>query len=163
IMKPEREWHTGRTKAQIVDAMRAELEHRPGIEYNFSQPIKDRVEEAISGIRGQIVVKIYGTDLNLMHERLEDVRRILASTKGSRDVEIYRAGSANQVVADIDRAQAARLGVPVRDIEDTIESAWGGKVATEMWEGERKVSVRVKTPTPEDSSTETIAKLDVPA
>src|SRR5262249_32547223 len=100
IMKPESEWHSGRTKEQVVDAMRAELEKRPGVDYNFSQPIKDRVEESISGIRGQIVVKIYGDDLNVMHAKLEDVRRVLVSTKGSRDVEIYRAGSAQHLVAD---------------------------------------------------------------
>ncbi len=94
IMKPESEWHTGRKKEQIVDAMRAELEKRPGVVYNFSQPIKDRVEESISGIRGQVVVKIYGEDLQLMHEKLEEVKRILDATRGARDVEIYRAGTA---------------------------------------------------------------------
>jgi cobalt-zinc-cadmium resistance protein CzcA len=163
IMKPPAEWGTHRTKEQIVDAMRAELERRPGIEYNFSQPIKDRVEESISGIRGQIVVKIYGENLDLMHSKLDEVRRILEHTRGARDVEVYRAGTANQVVADIDRVAAARLGVPVRDIEDAIESAYGGKVATEMWEGERKVRVRVKTPAPVQSDEASIGRLDVPA
>src|SRR6185369_11861134 len=78
MMKPESEWHTGRTKAQIVDAMRAELEKRPGIDYNFSQPIKDRVEESISGIRGQIVVKVYGENLTLMQQKLEETRGLLS-------------------------------------------------------------------------------------
>ena len=163
IMRPPSEWHTGRSKDQVVDAMRAELEKRPGVEYNFSQPIKDRVEESISGIRGQIVVKIYGEDLNLMHQKLEEVRRILVGTRGARDVEVYRAGSAEQVVADVDRKAAARLAIPVRDIEDTIESAYGGKVATEMWEGERKVNVRVKLPTPAESDEGTVGRLEVPA
>src|SRR5450432_1583684 len=82
IMKPESEWPTGpnrRTKEQVVDAMRATLEKRPGVVYNFSQPIKDRVEESISGIRGQIVVKIYGKDLVAMQGKLEEVKRILSS------------------------------------------------------------------------------------
>ena len=65
---------------EVVDAMRAELEKRPGVLYNFSQPIKDRVEESISGIRGQIVVKIYGEDLELMHQKLEEIRHILIET-----------------------------------------------------------------------------------
>ncbi len=95
IMKPESEWHTGRKKEQIVDAMRAELEKRPGVVYNFSQPIKDRVEESISGIRGQIVVKIYGEDLQPHAREARGGRSsILTSTRGSRDVEIYRAGTA---------------------------------------------------------------------
>src|SRR5258708_4127735 len=102
MMKPESEWHTDRTKDQVVDAMRLELEKRPGVLYNFSQPIKDRVEESISGIRGQVVVKIYGDELSLMQEKLEDVKRILLETRGARDVEVYRAGKAQHIVADID-------------------------------------------------------------
>src|SRR5437016_14013798 len=98
--------------------MRELLERRPGIEFNFTQPIKDRVEESISGIRGQIVVKVYGEDLELMHDKLEQVRHILDGTRGARDVEIYRAGTAQHVVADIDRDATSRLGVSVRDIED---------------------------------------------
>ncbi len=162
IMKPESEWHTGRSKEQIVDAMRTELKKRPGVVYNFSQPIKDRVEESISGIRGQIVVKIYGEDLNLMHEKLEEVKRQLNATRGARDVEVYRAGSAQHVVADVDRDATSRFGVPVRDVEDAIESAYGGKLATSMWEGERKVGVRVKLPTRDESDPGSIGRLDVP-
>jgi cobalt-zinc-cadmium resistance protein CzcA len=163
IMKPESEWHTGRSKSEIVDAMRNELEKRPGIEYNFSQPIKDRVEESISGIRGQIVVKIYGEDLTLMQQKLEQVKRILNGVRGARDVEVYRAGSAQHVVADIDRRATARLGVPVRDVEDAIESSFGGRLATSMWEGERKVGVRVKLPAPSEGDTYVVGRLDVPA
>jgi cobalt-zinc-cadmium resistance protein CzcA len=162
IMKPEKDWHTGRNKEQIVDLMRAELEKRPGVVYNFSQPIKDRVEESISGIRGQIVVKIYGEDLHLMHEKLDQVRQVLNATKGSRDVEVYRAGSAEHVVADIDREASARFGIPVKDIEETLESSFGGHVSTSLWEGERKVDVRVKLPTTSDGSPESVATLDIP-
>jgi cobalt-zinc-cadmium resistance protein CzcA len=132
------------------------------VEYNFSQPIKDRVEESISGIRGQIVVKIYGQDLHLMHDKLDEVRHILETTAGSRDVEVYRAGSSQHVVADIDREAASRVGAPVRDIEDVVESAYGGKLATSIWEGERKVGVRVKMPTPSEGDSYSVGRLDVP-
>src|SRR6185436_5339222 len=89
IMKPDSDWPKvnkpgkgagKRTKDEIVEAMRATLD-RPGVDYNFSQPIKDRVEESISGIRGQVVVKLYGTDLGLMHDKLEQVKRILNDTR----------------------------------------------------------------------------------
>ncbi len=162
MMKPEEDWHTGRTKAQVVDAMRAELERRPGILYNFSQPIKDRVEESISGIRGQIVVKIYGEDLSLMERQLEEVRRILTATKGSRDVEVYRAGRSLHVVADVDREAASRYGITVREIEDAIESGYGGRLATWMWEGERRVGVRVKLPTSSAGDVAAIGRVDIP-
>jgi cobalt-zinc-cadmium resistance protein CzcA len=163
IMKPPADWHTGRTKEEVVSEMRKLLERRPGVEYNFSQPIKDRVEESISGIRGQIVVKIYGQDLGVMQERLEQVKRILNETHGSRDVDVYRAGSALHVVADIDRDATSRVGVPVREIEDTLESAFGGRLATSIWEGERKVGVRVKLPSPFEGDTYSVGRLDIPA
>ena len=162
MMKPESEWHTGRKKEQVVEAMRAELGKHPGVEYNFSQPIKDRVEESISGIRGQIVVKIYGEDLTLMHEKLEEVRRILDGTRGARDVEIYRAGTAQHVVADVDREAISRYGLQVRDVEDVVESGFGGKIATDMWEGERKVGVRVRLPVPNQGDASTVGRLDIP-
>jgi cobalt-zinc-cadmium resistance protein CzcA len=163
MIKPEREWNTGRTKEQLVDAMRAELEKRPGIEYNFSQPIKDRVEESISGIRGQVVVKIYGDDLSLMHDKLEQVENIIGKTRGARDVEIYRAGKAQHIVADIDRDATSRVGLPVKDVEETLASAYGGTIATTMWEGERKVGVRVKLPSAPEGDTYAVSHLEVPA
>lgn len=162
IMKPENQWKTGRSKEQIIDAMRAALSERPGVVYNFSQPIKDRVEESISGIRGQIVVKIYGEDLQLMHEKLEEVRKALSSTRGARDVEIYRAGTAQHIVAEIDREATARYGLSVRDVEDVIESGFGGKVATAIWEGERKVDVRIKLPTSSQGDTFAVGRLEIP-
>jgi heavy metal efflux system protein len=162
MMRPESEWHTGRTKEQVVEAMRAELEKRPGIEYNFSQPIKDRVEESISGIRGQVVVKIYGEDLSLMHEKLEEIRRILAQTRGSRDVEIYRAGTAQHIVADIDRDAIARYGLQVQDVEDVVEAGFGGHLATDVWEGERRVPVRIKLPVADEGDANVLGRLDIP-
>ncbi len=162
MLKPPAEWHTGRSKEQLVEAMRAKLEQRPGVSYNFSQPIKDRVEESISGIRGQIVVKIYGEDLNLMHQKLEQIAEILTNTRGSRDVEVYRAGKALHIVADVNRDSTARLGVQVKDVEATLESAYGGTLATSLWEGERKVGVRVKLPSPLEGDAHAVGRLEVP-
>ena len=162
LLKPPAEWRTGRSKPQLVDAMRKELEERPGVSYNFSQPIKDRVEESISGIRGQIVVKIYGEDLLLMHRKLEQVDSVISAIRGARDVEIYRAGTAQHIVADVDRDATARLGVPVRDVEATLESAYGGTLATVLWEGERRVGVRVKLPTSAEGDTHAVGRLEIP-
>ena len=163
MMKPQSEWTTGRSKAQIVGAMREELEKRPGVNYNFSQPIKDRVEESISGIRGQVVVKIYGDDLTLMQSKLEEVKRIFVDTRGARDVEVYRAGRAQHIVADVDRDAISRVGLQVTDVEDILASSYGGKLATEMWEGERKVAIRVKLPSPPEGDPFAIGALQVPA
>ncbi|MEO6420664.1 MAG: efflux RND transporter permease subunit, partial [Polyangiaceae bacterium] len=162
MMKPQGEWAKGRTKEHIVEEMRAELEKRPGVLYNFSQPIKDRVEESISGIRGQVVVKIYGEDLTLMQAKLEEIKHIMNGVRGARDVEVYRAGRAQHIVSEIDRDAISRVGLRVRDVEDVVESAYGGKLATSVWEGERKVDVRVKLPSPPEGDTFSIGNLNVP-
>ena len=162
MLKPPAEWTTGRTKEQLVDAMRREVELRPGVSYNFSQPIKDRVEESISGIRGQIVVKIYGEDLLLMHRKLDDIGSVVSRVKGARDVEIYRAGTAQHIVADVDRDSTSRVGIPVKDVEGTLESAYGGTLATSLWEGERKVGVRVKLPSSAEGDSHAVGRLEIP-
>src|SRR4029079_7626619 len=87
----------------------------------------------------------------------------LRATRGSRDVDIYRAGRAQHLVADIDREAASRYGLPVREIEDIIETAFGGHIATEIWEGERKVGVRVRLPAPAGGDPQTVGRLDIPA
>ena len=149
IMKPESEWqHRRAAKEQIVDAMRAELEQRPGVDYNFSQPIKDRVEESISGIRGQIVVKIYGEDLQPDAREAGGGR----SASSTRDARLARR-------RDLPRGQRAahrrrhrsrggRRATACRCATSRTRSRarYGGQLATSMWEGERKVGVRVKLP-----------------
>jgi cobalt-zinc-cadmium resistance protein CzcA len=162
MLKPPSAWPQGTTMATLTEAMRERLSARPGIAYNFSQPIKDRIEEAISGVRGQVVVKMFGEDLSLMHSLMGDVRKIIAQTPGAQDVEIYRAGQAQHVVADIDRAAVARLGVSIDDVQDVIESAFGGRLVTEMFEKERRVGVRIKLPTPKEGDVTTVARLAIP-
>jgi heavy metal efflux system protein len=161
IMRPEREWTTGRNKEQVIQAMRKALE-RPGVEFNFSQPIKDRVEESISGVRGQIVVKIFGDTLGLLQEKLTEVKQVLKTIRGASEVDIYRSGSATHVVAEINRETTARFGIPASSIEDTIESAFGGRLATEVWEGERRVGVRVRLPSPPSGDIHTVGRLEIP-
>jgi len=162
LLKQQKDWGTGRTKEKLVDDMRDALEAIPGSQFNFSQPIKDRVEESISGIRGQVVVKIYGDDLTIMQSSLEEVKRIIEDVPGARDVAVYRAGRAQHLVSDIDRDATARLGINVRDVEDVVESAYGGKLATEIWEGERRVGVRVKLPSPPESDAYAVGHLEIP-
>ena len=163
ILKSPSLWPKGQTSAKLAQAMRDKLERRPGIAYNFSQPIKDRVEESISGVRGQIVLKMFGEDLHLMHDKMQQVKDIIDGVQGARDVEVYRAGTSQHVVADINRDAISRTGLVVRDVEDAIEASFGGKLATEIWEGERRVGVRVKLPTPEHGDVDTVAQLSIPA
>lgn len=145
-IKPEEEWRKGLTKAQLIDEMDKVVSALPGMEPTFSQPIRDNVLESISQIDGQIVIKVSGDDLVELKRITEDIEREIKQVRGVYRSEINRAGDLPQLVIDIDRDRAARLGLNVQDIQDVIEAALAGKAATQLWEGERKFAVAVRLP-----------------
>jgi len=145
-VKPQEEWRKGLTRDQLIDEMDRKLATIPGIDPAFSQPIRDNVLESISQIKGQIVVKVSGSDLVELRQVAEAVQREIKQVPGVQRGEIDRLGDLPQLVIDINRDSAARVGLNVGDIQDVIESALAGKSATQIWEGERKFSVAVRLP-----------------
>jgi cobalt-zinc-cadmium resistance protein CzcA len=145
-LKPEDQWRKGLTKAQLIDQMDKAVSALPGMEPAFSQPIRDNVLESISQIDGQIVIKVSGDDLVEIKRVTELIEREIKQVQGVYRAEIDRAGDLPQLVIDIDRDRAARLGLNVQDIQDVIEAALAGKAATQIWEGERKFAVAVRLP-----------------
>ncbi len=145
-VKPKEEWRKGLTRDQLIEEMDAKLRAIPGIDPAFSQPIRDNVLESISQIKGQIVVKVAGEDLGELRRVAEAVQREIKQVQGVQRGEIDRLGDLPQLVIDIDRDRAARLGLNVQDIQDVVEAALGGKAATQLWEGERKFAVAVRLP-----------------
>ncbi len=145
-VKPQEEWRKGLTRDQLIDEMDRKLTTIPGIDPAFSQPIRDNVLESISQIKGQIVVKVSGTDLVELRQVAEAIQREIKQVVGVQRGEIDRLGDLPQLVIDINRDNAARVGLNVGDIQDVIESALAGKSATQIWEGERKFSVAVRLP-----------------
>ncbi|HVV85137.1 MAG TPA: CusA/CzcA family heavy metal efflux RND transporter [Kofleriaceae bacterium] len=161
-LKPREAWRRGLTKDRLLDEMRASLEQIPGVRYNFSQPIKDNVEEAVSGVRGQVVLKIFGTDLEAMRTSLEQARAALATVPGIVDLELYRDSMVPQLQIDLDRQALARGGIAVGDAQDLIETALAGKVVTSLWQDERLVPIRVGLPASERGDAAQIGELAVP-
>jgi len=145
-VKPQEEWRKGLTRDQLIDEMDRKLTTIPGIDPAFSQPIRDNVLESISQIKGQIVVKVSGTDLVELRQVAEAIQREIKQVAGVQRGEIDRLGDLPQLVIDINRDSAARVGLNVGDIQDVVESALAGKSATQIWEGERKFSVAVRLP-----------------
>ena len=145
-VKPQEEWRKGLTRDQLIDEMDRKLATIPGIDPAFSQPIRDNVLESISQIKGQIVVKVSGSDLVQLRQVAEAIQREIKQVPGVQRGEIDRLGDLPQLVIDINRDSAARVGLNVGDIQDVIESALAGKSATQIWEGERKFSVAVRLP-----------------
>ena len=145
-VKPQEEWRKGLTRDQLIEEMDSKLRAIPGIDPAFSQPIRDNVLESISQIKGQIVVKVSGEDLNELRRVAESIQREIKQVQGVQRGEIDRLGDLPQLVIDIDRDRAARMGLNVQDIQDVVEAALGGKAATQIWEGERKFAVAVRLP-----------------
>ncbi len=144
-LKPEKEWKRGLTKAAIIDEIQRTMEENvPGAEFSISQPVRDNILESISQIKGQIVVKVNGEDLDKLSAY---ARSILAQVRGVDGVEsafVDRDGSLPQTRIGIDRDRAARYGLNVRDIEDVIETALGGREVGEIWDGERRFAIMLR-------------------
>ncbi|MFM8332596.1 MAG: efflux RND transporter permease subunit [Candidatus Methylumidiphilus sp.] len=143
-LKPEETWRPGVAKADLIKQMDRILSALPGVEPSFSQPIRDNVLESISQIDGQIVIKVFGADLDVLKEQARHIIRSVGDVPGVVRAFIDRDGELPQYLLEIDREAAARHGLNVRDLQDLVETALGGKTATELWEGEKHFSVVVK-------------------
>jgi heavy metal efflux system protein len=156
-IKPREEWTTTHDKDALIDAMNHRLQIFPGVTFNFSQPIKDNVDEAISGVKGELSIKIFGPDLDVLQERAEAIAKILARIDGVHDLDFDHLTGQPQLRIPIDREQANRYGVTVADVEDAIETATAGKRVSDILEGERRFPLVVKLedgtgPTPQQLS-----------
>lgn len=160
-LEPRREWRDGFDKPKLQQAMREVLAEIPGVRFNFSQPIKDSVEEAVSGVRGKVVLKIFGDDLAVMRETLRQARATLQDIDGVTELDLYRDVSSPQLRIGLDRTALARAGVAVEDAARTLETALAGRIVTEYWEGERPVPVRLLLPKPSRDDEDKIASLPV--
>ena len=143
-LKPSNQWTRQLSKEQLVVQIERALDQIPGINTSLSQPIRDNILESISQIDGQIVIKIFGEDGAVLRAKAEQALHTIAPVRGVVRAFIDRSGEVPQLQIQIERQKAARYGLNVSDIEDVIETALGGKVATEIWEGEKRFGVVVR-------------------
>ena len=143
-LKPEAEWRPNVTKEELIDQMEKMLDALPGVQPSFSQPIRDNVFESISQFDGQIVIKLFGEDSAVLKQQIDEVLKVISPIPGVARDFVDRAGRIPQLLIDIDRARAARYGLNVADVEDVIETALGGRPATQIWEGEKRFGVVVR-------------------
>ena len=145
-LKPQSEWNTKyKTKQDLVNAINTKLlMEKPGLLYNFSQYIKDNMDEAIAGVKGELGIKIYGPDLYVDSELGRQIQKLLENVPGMVDLASDRILGQPQLLVDIDREKAARYGVNTSDILDIVETSIGGRVITELIEGERRFAVLLR-------------------
>jgi cobalt-zinc-cadmium resistance protein CzcA len=137
---------SGMTQEKIANQMREKLASIPGINLVMSQPISDRVDEMVSGVRADVAVMLYGDDLDVLVEKAREIARIANTIQGTQDTRVDRVGGQQYLNINIDRRAIARYGLNASDVNDVIETAIAGKAATEIYEGERRFEAVVRLP-----------------
>lgn len=146
-LKPRSEWPKDWTQDTIADAMQEKLiANLPGMQIVMAQPISDRVDEMVTGVRSDVAVKVFGDDLNELKSVAERIAAIANQVEGARDTRVERLTGQQYLNIAIDRQAIARHGLNASDIHEVIETAIGGKTATEIYQGERRFSASVRMP-----------------
>ena len=136
----------GRTQDQIADEIREKLSTVPGVNLVMAQPISDRVDEMVTGVRADVAVKLFGDDLDTLIERANEIARVAGTVRGLRDSKIDRVGGQQYLNVTVDRQALARQGMNISDVHNVIETAIAGKTATDIYEGERRFQAVVRLP-----------------
>jgi cobalt-zinc-cadmium resistance protein CzcA len=158
---PRETWRfTG--KADLVAAMGAKIRELPGIPTNFSQVIQDNVEEALSGAKGEIVVKVYGPDLDILQDKADQIVSILNTIKGATDVASLKISGQTELSVKLDRRSIARLGINISDAGSVIQTALAGTAVSTFYEGDRRFDVTVRLGLPFRDAVDDISNLQVP-
>jgi cobalt-zinc-cadmium resistance protein CzcA len=145
-LKPKKQWRPvfHQHKEELIAAIDKQLSQFPGVIWNYSQPISDNMEEAVSGVKGELAVKLYGDDLRTLEHTAEAIQTQMASVKGIEDLGIFRIVGQPNLNFTVDRAAAARWGINVADIQDAIQTAAGSNALTQVQQGEARYDVTLR-------------------
>ncbi len=143
-LKHLNEWPSWLTKGKLISQMDSQLEKFPGIDFNFSQNIQDNVEEAMSGVKGENSLKIFGDDINVLVEKAGQIKDIMAGVRGVADLGVFQETGQPQLLISIDRAASARYGLMAADLNAAVQAAIGGFAATQILEGDRRFDFVVR-------------------
>jgi cobalt-zinc-cadmium resistance protein CzcA len=143
-LKGRGEWPGGMTKDKLVDQMNTQLEKYPGIDFNFSQNIQDNVEEAMSGVKGENSIKLFGDDIDTLVAKAADIADIMAKVPGIADLGVFQESGQPQLLITIDRGASARYGLMAADVDAAVQAAIGGSAPTQILEGDRRFDLVIR-------------------
>jgi heavy metal efflux system protein len=146
LLKPHELWKTVKTKEELIDRLSTELNRIPGVSYNFTQPMAMRLDEVVSGIKADVALKIFGEDSRILEQAAEQALQLLSGVPGAADAQMEIVSGVAELRVELDRGQLARYGLNVSDLRGVIETAIGGRMASEMIEGQRRFAIVVKLP-----------------
>jgi cobalt-zinc-cadmium resistance protein CzcA len=160
-LKPKAQWRPvfRQNKDELIGAMNREVNKIPGVIWNFSQPIEDNVEEAVSGVKGELAVKIYGDDLKLLEQKGDEIVEVMRHIPGVEDLGLFRVLGQPNLNLSVDRVQAARHQINVADIQDAIQTAVGGNAVSQVLQGEQVYDLTVRYQAPYRNTQEAIENI----
>jgi cobalt-zinc-cadmium resistance protein CzcA len=159
VLKPRGQWTSARSREELTDKMRQAMEDFPGMAFSFSQPISCRIDELVAGTRAQLIVKLFGEDLDVLKTKADEIAAVLGRIEGSTDINVERVAGQPYITISPDRARIARLGLNVEDVQSVVEAAVGGKTVTQIYEGDRYFDLQVRYPEARRNSVETIGAI----
>ena len=159
-LQPAKTWRFDDKEALIAD-MSAKIRRIPGVPTNFSQVIQDNVEEALSGVKGEIAVKVFGPDLQVLEAKGEQIAAILDSIRGAADVAVNRVGGQAELNITLRRFALARLGLNITDVNNTVQTALGGAAVNGFYEGERRYDVVLRLSSASRASVDDVRNLPI--
>src|SRR5215472_6863597 len=164
-LKPKDQWRPvfHQNKEELIEAMDRELEKTPGALWNFSQPIADNMEEAVSGVKGQLAIKIYGEDLKTLEAKGDEIVGVMHTVPGISDLGLFRVIGQPNLEFEVDRDAAARYGLNVADVQDAIETAVGGKAVSQVLQGEQRYDMVVRYQSPYRNTEEAVQNIRIVA
>ena len=162
LLYPQDEWKDHWNKDELIDSMNKKLSVLPGVDLNFSQPISDNIEEAVSGVKGSICVKVYGDSLDYMEGKVTQVYNVLKDVRGISDLGVIKNLGQPELDIDLNQQRMAQYGVATADANAVIEMAIGGKAASTLYEGIKTFDIRIRFPAQFRGSVDDIGNLMVP-
>jgi cobalt-zinc-cadmium resistance protein CzcA len=146
LLKPHDQWKSGWTKEELIDQMSQALSRIPGVAYNFTQPMAMRLDEVISGVKGDVALKIFGEDPRVLEKLAEQALRVVSAVPGAADTQMEMTTGVSELQVSIRRAELARYGLNVTDVREVIETAVGGRFVSDMIEGQRRYAIVLRLP-----------------
>src|SRR5579859_7279248 len=158
-------WKKGpiHNKKELEADLQKKLDAYPGVIFNYTQPAEDAVDEALTGLKSALAVKIFGPDLNVLESKAVEIRNVLAHTEGFKELTVVRELGQPSLIIDADRAKIARYGINVNDVEAVVQAAVGGQAATQVMQGEKLFDLIVRMEPQYRSNARDIGNLLVPA
>jgi cobalt-zinc-cadmium resistance protein CzcA len=160
-LKAKEQWRPvfHENKDELIAAMDFQLEKIPGVAWGFSQPIADNMEEAVSGVKGQLATKIYGEDLRLLEQKGDEIVNVMSTIRGIEDLALFRAIGQPNLNFTVNRQQCARYGINVADVQDAIQTAVGGNAVTQVLQGEARYDLVMRYQTQDRNTKEAIENI----